>query len=234
MKWSGAPAFSPCGSYEAFRQADRRRLALDDGNTVAASAAGTHDVRVILGARGEGLMQDVPPAPTRRGFLRSALILAAGAVGTGIGLQRASAAAAQAPAGGGSAAVPASVATLTLRGRCWYLTGRGRQAGLPPTYGDRGTAHGDLLDDTGSVSVGTFRAACFHGGRESADLELHTFSLADGTIVGMGAATDGEGTFAIVGGTGRYAGARGAYAARQGVREVGGDGSAEFVFTFVS
>jgi hypothetical protein len=180
-------------------------------------------------------MQDVPPASTRRGLLRSAVLLAAGAVVTGVGLQRAAPAnALAAEAGPGAGAVAGAVTTLTLHGRGWYLAGRGRPAGLPPADGDRGTASGDLFDATGTAEVGSFRSACFHGGAGSADLELHTFSLADGTIVGMGSSRDGEGAFAIVGGTGRYAIARGTYDARQGVRETGGDGTAEFVFTFVS
>ena len=46
----------------------------------------------------------------------------------------------------------------------------------------------------------------------------------------MGASQAGEGTYAVIGGTGRFAGARGTYVARQGHREVGGDGEADFAF----
>jgi hypothetical protein len=53
--------------------------------------------------------------------------------------------------------------------------------------------------------------------------------LLDGTIIGSGTAGQLEGVFAILGGTGRYAGARGTYIARQHDQDFGGDGSAEFV-----
>jgi hypothetical protein len=43
---------------------------------------------------------------------------------------------------------------------------------------------------------------------------------------------DGESVFAIVGGTGRYLGARGSYVARRLPVELGGDGSAAFTMTF--
>jgi len=45
----------------------------------------------------------------------------------------------------------------------------------------------------------------------------------------MGSVLPGESLFAIVGGTGRYAGARGSYVASQHLRELGGDGTAHFV-----
>jgi hypothetical protein len=71
---------------------------------------------------------------------------------------------------------------------------------------------------------------------EPGSLELHTFVFSDGTIVGSGvasAASESEGHFAIVGGTGRYLGVRGAYVAKQRHLELGGDGTASFTFTFV-
>jgi hypothetical protein len=43
----------------------------------------------------------------------------------------------------------------------------------------------------------------------------------------MGSAAGGQDAFAIVGGTGEFAGARGSYVARQSLRERGGDGTAE-------
>ena len=46
------------------------------------------------------------------------------------------------------------------------------------------------------------------------DAALHTFVLADGTIVGSETAGTADGVFAILGGTGRYAGAAGTYAVR--------------------
>ena len=67
-------------------------------------------------------------------------------------------------------------------------------------------------------------------GSDTERLELHTFKLRDGTIIGSGTSGALEGEFAILGGTGRYAGARGTYVARHNRRELGGDGTAEFRF----
>jgi hypothetical protein len=65
-------------------------------------------------------------------------------------------------------------------------------------------------------------------------LEYHSFNLQKGTILGLGTGTGGgESMFAIVGGTGSYAGARGTYVAHQLPRELGGDGTAEFRLTLV-
>jgi hypothetical protein len=63
-------------------------------------------------------------------------------------------------------------------------------------------------------------------------LEIHTFTLRDGTIHGLGSAVRGDdGQFLILGGTGRYAGIQGSYLARQATRELGGNGTAEFRLT---
>jgi hypothetical protein len=67
-----------------------------------------------------------------------------------------------------------------------------------------------------------------------ATLEHHTFVLEEGTILGSGVGThqlEPEDVFAIVGGTGRFAGASGTYLARQRHLEFGGDGAAEFAMT---
>jgi hypothetical protein len=61
-------------------------------------------------------------------------------------------------------------------------------------------------------------------------LEIHTFTLRDGTIDGS-AVRGADGQFLILGGTGRYAGIQGSYVARQATRELGGNGTAEFRLT---
>lgn len=177
---------------------------------------------------------------SRRGILRGAAASAVGALALAVGLDRVASAAPSRPTQARPAppvegvAVPSGATTLGLHGRGWNLAGPGHRPGRIPGAGERGAISGELTDPTTGDRVGTFRSATFHGGREAADLELHTFDLGDGMLVGMGASQGGEGTFAIIGGTGRFAGARGAYAARQGHREVGGDGRAEFAFTILS
>lgn len=67
----------------------------------------------------------------------------------------------------------------------------------------------------------------FGPGRSAPDrgaMEWHTFHLDGGTIVGSGTAGTEGGAFAVVGGTGRFANARGTYALRRPA-----EGGAEFV-----
>ena len=61
-------------------------------------------------------------------------------------------------------------------------------------------------------------------------VELHTFQLESGTLLGMGRV----GGYAVVGGTGSYAGASGAYAFEHRAEHLGGDGSAHFVINLTA
>ena len=168
--------------------------------------------------------------PSRRGFLRRGLILAVGALGLGAG--RASA----------SAGATAPQQELTLFGRHFHLHAPNRRAGVAPVKGERLTAYGELLDRPGGKKVGEFSSALFALGSPfgaaptaATSLEFHSFNLHDGTIIGLGTAVAGdESIYAIVGGTGRYAGARGTYLAQQRSRELGGNGTAEFRLTLVA
>ena len=166
--------------------------------------------------------------PSRRGFLRRGLVLAVGALGLGAGRASASL----------GAVVPQQ--QLTLYGRHFHLHAPNRRAGVVPATGERLTAYGELLARPGGKKVGEFSSAHFALGSPfgaspaaAASLEFHNFNLNDGTIIGLGTALQGdESVFAIVGGTGRYAGASGTYAARQHSRELGGNGTAEFRFNW--
>jgi len=158
----------------------------------------------------------VSPA-TRRGALARGVLALGGLIGLGT---------AEASAARGAA-------TLVLYGR--DVAGDSRDNAVP-MRGDRLTLRGELLDARGHVvgelhgAVMTLRGPGAHGS-DAERLELHTFKLHDGTIVGSGTSGALEGEFAVLGGTGRYAGARGTYAARHKRREHGGDGTAEFRFT---
>ena len=160
---------------------------------------------------------------SRRNLLTRGLIGAAAAIGLGAG-----AGVTAARTSGGEERT-----TLRLDGRKWTLTTAGRRLGEQIQPGDRGTVHGELLDRKGRP-VGTFlgshaAAPAQPGGLlADASLELHTFTLEDGTLLGMGSSIRGVSVFSIVGGTGRYQGARGSYTARQGIPELGGDGTASF------
>lgn len=168
---------------------------------------------------------------SRRQMLKSSLALAAGAVGFG--------AARKAMGGADSPAtnpVPNArpPGTLSLAGRNVHAIALGRPLGQGPAAGDRTTMTGELFGADGTT-IGRFlgTSTTFEPGAAGSPgqaIESHTFQLADGTLHGMGAAGDSE--FAIVGGTGRYLGARGSYLARHTPIELGGDGSAAFTMTF--
>lgn len=137
-------------------------------------------------------------------------------------------------------------ATLVIHGRQWRISSQDLQRGELPPAGVRMLVRGEIVDkpsrETGT-KIGEFFATYYrlnpHGkvaAHQPGSLELHTFVLSGGTIVGSGTASAGsesEGTFAVIGGTGRYLGARGSYVARQNHLEFGGDGSATFTFTLI-
>jgi hypothetical protein len=163
---------------------------------------------------------------SRRGLLGRGLVLLAGAVGVGAG------------AGATKLATRDSEDTaagrIQLQGRNWILQTPDRRPGERLVAGERGTVYGDLVDASGKT-VGQFygsrmAAQSSPGGPVDADssLELHTFRLEGGTLLGIGSMIAGESIFAIAGGTGRYAGSRGTYVAEQRLHELGGDGTAEF------
>ena len=120
--------------------------------------------------------------------------------------------------------------SLVLYGSNW----RGYDGQLP-REGEHHAVRGDLHTVPNGAPVGEFFAtAIAFGGASHPALaerqETHTFKLHDGSIFGTGTAGGLDGSFAVLGGTGRYAGAQGTYVARQGHAELGGDGTAEFVF----
>ena len=164
---------------------------------------------------------------SRRSMLKRSLVLAAGAVGIGAARAR----------------------RAGWRCRCRSAATR-RAAPARPALADRnagpqarrGTPARRPCRDL-AASCSTARAARCSGGstargsrcnpppevaRADAGVEVHTFVFPKGTIVGMGTSVHGEAAFAIVGGTGIYAGAQGSYVAKQRLREQGGNGTAEF------
>ena len=151
---------------------------------------------------------------SRRNALRRGLLAIGGVVG--IGAARA----------GGRAAL-ATGRTGTLRLVAPGLDGPGGSRGEPA--GGTGSV-AELLDRQGGRRVGEIHVAAvpvFGPGRSAPDrgsMEWHTFHLSGGTIVGSGTAGTEGGVFAVVGGTGRFAGSRGAYELRRLA-----EGGAEFV-----
>jgi hypothetical protein len=85
----------------------------------------------------------------------------------------------------------------------------------------RQLASGDLLDAPHGKRIGAVYTNCFCPGApfgaqpSSSDLEFQVIQVDDGTLFGMcGGEAKGVKVRAIVGGTGRFAGARGAYIER--------------------
>lgn len=132
---------------------------------------------------------------------------------------------------------------LALFGKGWHVYAPDRARGELPRQGDRIGAHGILLDAMEGQEIGQFYSACFcpvipgsSGRFAEISQEMHTFTLVDGSIMGVGVGGQAFGKasrFAIVGGTGRYAGVRGDYSMMQDPLELSGSGRAEFRFTFL-
>ena len=78
---------------------------------------------------------------------------------------------------------------------------------------------------TGSGATGTFRSVPLGGGAH-----LHLFTFDDGMLIGLGRGLE-SGAYAIVGGTGRFAGLSGAYVAEQTPARARTEGSALFTIT---
>ena len=163
---------------------------------------------------------------SRRKILKRGLVLAAGAFGVTAAGKEAQAA---------TRTVPSQ---LRLHGRNWRVSVPDRQPGASLRLGDVGAVYGDLFEGPEGSPFGQFFGSRLAiqsapGGHARADgsVEVHTFVLPHGTILGMGTAVFGDAVFAIVGGTGRYHGVTGSYVAHQRLREQGGNGTAEFILT---
>jgi len=116
------------------------------------------------------------------------------------------------------AALPVPIAksgSIELHLECRHKHRSGQQNG-------HAICGGEILDAAGGRMVGHFHANCFNADSPfgtanpfaASNVEMHTLRLADGTLFGMGASsskTENEKAHAIIGGTGKYAGARGTY-----------------------
>lgn len=166
---------------------------------------------------------------SRRSVLKRAFFVGAGAIGLGAAADTA------------GATMPLQLQAdreLRLHGRNWRLETAGRKPGEPIQLGDNGAIHGELLDGPTGKVLGRFfgsrlaiQAVPGPHARANGGIEVHTFVLPGGTLLGMGTSLPGASVFAIVGGTGAYAGAQGSYVATQRLREQGGNGTAEFNLT---
>jgi hypothetical protein len=180
---------------------------------------------------------------TRRGALRSGVALLAGAVGLEVVGRTRDGGAEPLPLPLPLPAAPRTATTVTLHARHLRAVPVGGRPGMPVENGARLTLLADLVDARGAV-VGSLTGVshCTAAPLSSDDspvgaVEMHTLSLRDGTIVAMGTAPAvawGTGAFAVVGGTGRYAGATGSYVAEQQNDAGGGNGCARYTLTLIA
>lgn len=162
------------------------------------------------------------PANGRRTVLKRGFFAAAAAAAAALAIRPGE----QRPA---LATVPIGDAkTIELFGRGWHA-----DTSKVPSKGDSYSVYGELLTSPDGDKCGEFYAACLAidspfqvTGEGIGSLEIHTLVLAGGSIVAMGAGGGVERSFAIVGGTGKYTGARGSYTANQDTYGLGGSGSA--------
>jgi len=187
---------------------------------------------------------DGPRSPKRRSLLQRGLLLLAGAVGLVTAEQRtAGPAVAAAPSRREPGAPPGST-TLKLYGRRWRPQPHAHLLGRRSEGGDHLVGYGELRDTPDGALVGRF---CTNGfcpdfpfGNTVAvapTIEFQTLTLNSGTLFGMAATGPEAGSermYAILGGTGRFAGARGTYAARTTSAESLGRSTVEFILTLTA
>ena len=166
------------------------------------------------------------PTPMRRTLLQRGLALVGGALGVGA-------------MGGEVHGRSAAVSSPTFQ-----LVGRRRPAARPAKRGHSASHHvvlsGDLLDASGEKTIGSFHtngfcleAAFGPSLPAQSNIAFETFALAEGTLFGLGPgpSAGGDRTCAVIGGTGRYAGAHGTYTERASSVPSARKGSVEFLFT---
>jgi hypothetical protein len=166
-------------------------------------------------------------APKRRTLLQRGLALLAGAVGLGVA----------GGAGGDGVPAPGSGGTLRLYGRRCASPRSPRGDGL--TRATHVISSGDLLEGPEGHVVGSFHtnALCLATPlgptlAAASNIEFHTFTLESGTLFALaaGPAAAGLGSGAVIGGTGRFAGARGTYVGQLPSSGPQERGAVEFVF----
>jgi len=170
-------------------------------------------------------MNEVGTPTPRRTLLQRGLALIGGALGVGAAGGEVHA---RAEAGGAN--------TLHLLGR---RRTPARRAGAMPDAHPHAVSSGDLLDAKGDEKIGSFHTNGFcletrlgTPMPSDSNIAFQTFVLADGSLFGLGGGPSpgGDRTCAVLGGTGRYAGAQGTYVERVPSQSAARN-AVEFVFT---
>jgi hypothetical protein len=168
------------------------------------------------------------PANGRRTLLKRGILAAVAAAGAALAVRPGE----QRPA---VATVPIGGArNIELYGRGWTAHADDLKFGELPKAGERYAVYGDLADSPKGQKLGDFASAVFTLAAHGSTVEMHTLNLASGSIIGMGSGTGPKRTFAIVGGTGTYTGARGSYVVEQDIYGFGGTGAAKLALTLAT
>ncbi len=179
-------------------------------------------------------MEQIQPI-NRRTLLQRGLVLLAGALGLEV----------VEPGSRAQAALVAQSdgAPLRLYARRWQGHPHGLEAGELPASSGRLNRQGELLAAPNGEKIGEFQTTCFcqEGSfgacaAKGASIELQTFKLGEDTLFGMGCFNPTARTAqlqAIVGGTGRFAGARGSYRINRAAGKGSGD-NVEIVLTILT
>ncbi len=167
------------------------------------------DQRSVGGGSGSELSGPLGSASaggtTRRAIISRGLWAAAGAVGLGVASTGVTLGTTQARV------APAGPTRLSLVVRDVRFAAAGAKPGTLREAGAAVSPHGALHDAAGQ-QLGRFSGGTLPG--SDGQIAVQRFTFADGTIIGMGSGgLDGE-EYAVVGGTGRYAGAVGTYVAQ--------------------
>jgi hypothetical protein len=158
----------------------------------------------------------------RRALLKRGLACLAGAAG--LRLAGPAPQAVASPVVEPASPAPAGGTTIKFYSRRLHVRLGGAKPGLVPSPNGRVNSRCDLLESPDGAKVGDFTATCFSPdspfgfAASEHDVELQTLKVADGTLFGIGASgpgSKGERAQAVLGGTGRFAGARGSYVIRQ-------------------
>lgn len=178
------------------------------------------------------MAENVQPTD-RRTLLRRGLAVVAGALGFAVIEKKSLAPDAVAAAATGET-------TLRFYGRHWRVQTQARRSADSAGSSHRLISRGELWDHSEGEKVGEFWSNRFclessFGPNPCAasNLEFQTFQLKDGTLFGMGTGgpeIGAEQGHAILGGTGRFAGARGSYVI-QAHPDVDKPGTIEIVLT---
>jgi hypothetical protein len=184
-------------------------------------------------------MNELMQPTSRRTLLQRGLVVLAGALGMRVteGDARGE------PAPLAPTVRPGGGRTLRLYGRQLRVQSHGQRPGQLPLWS--GQCHGrcELLDQPGGRRIGEFSAtgfcpdsAAFSRGQAAGQVELQTLQVEGDHLFGIGPGgigAAGETAHAVLGGTGRFAGARGTYTIRGRGRSKA-ESQIEFVINLVS